>query len=148
MVNLKEHRSVIIAALANDLIVSRLVSGAKNTLLGLGIKETNIDIIRVSGALEIPLALKAAALSNNYQSFTVLGAVIKGSTDHYDHVARMANDGTLKVAIDHCLALGNGILTVHTLEHALQRADGSHGNLGCSAAKAAFELYEIYNGLK
>ena len=136
--------SIIIASQANDLVVRRLIDGAKRSLLTNGIPLKNQYLLQVPGALEIPMALKRAVLSGKFSIFVVVGAVIKGKTDHYDHVARMANDGTLNIAIRHGLALGNGILTVHSLEHALERADGPNGNLGYDAANAAIKLHNSF----
>jgi 6,7-dimethyl-8-ribityllumazine synthase len=133
-------RVLIISACANDVVVSRLIDGACRALTTASIKPEHQEVMRVSGALEIPLALKMAARTNFFHAFVVLGAVIKGKTDHYDHVARMANDGVLQVALEHQIALGNGILTVHSMEHALERADGPCGNLGNDAANAALNL--------
>ena len=74
-----------------------------------------------------------------------MGAIIKGTTDHYHHVARIAQDGVLSVALKYNLALGNGILTVHTLEQALARADGPMGNIGFDAASAACDLRGLFH---
>lgn len=136
------QRVLIIAARANDVVVARLIDGAERAFNQAGINSSNRQLIRVSGAFEIPLALKMAAETGYFSAYVVLGAIIKGKTDHYDHVARMANDGVLQVALDHKLPLGNGILTVHCLEHALERADGPTGNLGFDAANAALSLVD------
>lgn len=138
------HSIGIIAALANDLVTSRLIEGAKRACLSVGIKDQQITIVRVAGALEIPLALNKIASYARHTAYVVLGAVIKGKTDHYDHVSRMANDGVLSIALKHGLALGNGILTVHSLEQALERADGPCGNLGFDATLAAVGLSNAF----
>lgn len=139
-IDLSAYRVLIIAARANELVVSRLIDGALRALRQSSIKPQHQHLMRVAGALEIPLALKKAARTGQFDAYIVLGAVIKGKTDHYDHVARMANDGVLTVALEETLALGNGILTVHSLEQALERADGPAGNLGFDAAHAALDL--------
>ena len=141
------QRVLIIAARANDVVVTRLIDGAQRAFMQAHLKPEYQKIMRVSGALEIPLALKIAAQTGYFNAFVVLGAVIKGKTDHYDHVARMANDGVLQVALEHKLAMGNGILTVHSLEHALERADGPAGNLGFDAAMAALSLVNFAHAL-
>ncbi len=141
-------RALVIAAEANSLVVDRLVAGASNALADRGLKQDQQKIVRVAGALEIPLMLKRAASSKRFDVFVVLGAVIKGQTDHYEHVASMANNGVLNVALEYGLALGNGILTVHSMEQALARADGTHGNIGRDAALAALNLKLSYLSLE
>lgn len=143
-----DKKVLIIAARANDLVVSGLIDGAVRAFTKAKIKLSHQWLIRVPGALELPLALKKAAQPGQFSAYAVLGAVIKGKTDHYDHVARMANDGILSVALEHNLALGNGILTVHCLEHALERADGPCGNLGFDAAQAALNLAATFSALE
>lgn len=138
-----KEKPLIIASKANDIIVSRLIDGAIKAFASMDINA--VTLLRVHGALEIPLALKKTAALGHFTSFVVLGAVIKGETDHYDHVARMANDGVVEVALAHQLALGNGILTVHSFEQALKRADGPNGNLGFDAALAAINLSQSFN---
>lgn len=133
-------RSAIIAARANALVVDRLVAGAQNVLDCHGVAKEQQSLFSVAGALEIPLMLKRLAQTQSFDFFVVLGAVIKGETDHYEHVASMANNGVLTVALEHSLALGNGILTVHSMEQALSRADGTRGNIGRDAALAGLEL--------
>jgi len=140
-------KAVIIAAQANQLVVSRLVEGAMRALSSTTRVSAHVSLIEVSGALEIPLALNKVAKAARFNTFVALGAVIKGKTDHYEHVARMANDGVLRVALEHQLAFGNGILTVHSLEQALERADGPCGNLGFDATKAALSLTAIFSRL-
>lgn len=142
--NQQNHTPVIIAAQANDLVVSRLIDGALRAFRAAGISDKQITIVRVPGALEIPLALNKVSASKEHSCYTVLGAVIKGKSDHYDHVARMANDGVLSVALKYGLPMGNGILTVHSLEQALERADGPCGNLGFDAALAALSLSNTF----
>lgn len=148
MVESHSLKPVIISSQANDLVVSRLINGAMRTFSNAGIAEKEVTVLRVPGALEIPVVLKKAAASGLFTNFVVLGAVIKGKTDHYDHVARMANDGVMSVMLEHSLALGNGILTVHSLEHALERADGPCGNLGADAASASLTLLTTFLALE
>lgn len=142
------NQVLIIAAEANDVVVSKLIQGATRSLVKLGLASENIIIKRVAGALELPLLLKKAALTGDYEMFVVLGAVIKGKSDHYYHVSRMANNAIMSIAVEHGLALGNGLLTVHSLEQAFERADGPVGNIGTDAAMAAFSLFKSFNQLK
>ncbi len=140
-IDLSNEKALIIGALANDFVVSRLINGALATFDAAKIPKQQQTVIRVPGALEIPLALKKAAA--HFDIFVVLGAVIKGQTDHYDHVSRISFDGVLQVALEHSLALGNGIMTVANMELALARADGPNGNLGKDAALAALSLRQL-----
>lgn len=142
------HKPLIVAARANELVVSRLIDGALRAFLMSSIKPEQITIMRVSGALEIPLALKKAAVARTYSAYVVLGAIIKGESDHYDHVSRIAYDNVFEVALRHELALGTGILCVHNLEQALSRSDGPHGNLGFDAAIAALKLSASFFNLE
>lgn len=140
--DLSGQKVLIIASQANDLVVSRLISGAKNSLSAALIPSDAHTLMRVPGALEIPLALKKAA--PYFDMFVVLGVVLKGQTDHYEHVSRIALDGVASVALEHTLALGNGIMTVQSMELALARADGPNGNLGAEAARAAISMRQLF----
>jgi 6,7-dimethyl-8-ribityllumazine synthase len=141
------HKPLIIAARANEIVVSRLIEGALRAFFASSIKAEHITLLRVSGALEIPLALKKAAVSRIHTAYVVLGAIIKGQSDHYDQVSRIAYDGVLQVALHHHLALGTGILCVHNLEQAQSRADGPHGNAGFEAAQAALKLFASFSNM-
>lgn len=143
--NKVQARPLIIAAKTNEHIVSRLISGAMHAFLSKDIAAQNIIITNVPGALEIPLYLKHAALKHDFNIFVVLALVLKGETDHYDHVSRLANDGVMSTALTHNLALGNGILCVHNIDQALKRSDESSHNAGIIAANAAYSLYHLFN---
>jgi 6,7-dimethyl-8-ribityllumazine synthase len=138
--NIAMYKCLTIAAQANDFVVSKLIDGTIRACYSYGLKEEQLHIVRVAGALEIPLALNQAANIHGFNVYVVLGAIIKGKTDHYAHVSRVAHDGIMSVALEKNLALGNGILTVYNLEQALERADGPSGNLGYDAARAALNL--------
>ncbi len=142
-----KKKSIIIAARANDNVCSRLIDGAVRAFTEAGIEANNQHVLRVAGALEIPLALKMAARSRQFDIFLVIGAVIKGQTDHYEHVSRMANDGVMSVALEYQLALANCILCAHNMEQALERAGGACGNLGFDYANAAVDLAACYASL-
>lgn len=133
----------IIATRWHHNVVDRLIDGAHRALIEADISPEYHHVMHVAGALELPLALSMALDSRRYNAYVMLGCVLKGKTDHYDHVARMANDAIINLATTHRLALGNGILTVHHLEHALARAEGSEGNLGYDAMKAALDLLRL-----
>jgi 6,7-dimethyl-8-ribityllumazine synthase len=138
----------IIAAQWNEHVVSRLIDGAKRACEHRGMNANAVHVTRVAGALEIPHALNIAMQNPHFDTFVVLGTVLKGETDHYEHVARMANDGVQKVALRHNKPLGNSILTVHTLELAMARASEGDNNSGYAATLAAIDLFEAMRGLE
>lgn len=144
MNEINKAKICIIAAHANDVVVAKLISGATKACIVSGFSLEQIDVVRVAGALEIPLALNKIASLNGYAAYVVLGAIIKGETDHYHYVSHMAHQGIMSAALKYNLALGNGILTVHKMEHALDRADGACGNLGYDAALAAISLANVF----
>lgn len=103
------------------------------------------EVLNVSGALEIPLAISFARKSKNYDGFVALGCVIRGETTHYDIVANQSAEALLRLAIDEKLAVGNGILTVENKSQAIARADIKQKNKGGFAANAAIQMIEIKN---
>lgn len=118
-----------------------LVNGANAAIAAAG---QRVELITVPGALEIPPAISMAARSGRYAAFVALGCVIRGETTHYETVANESARGLMELAIGHHhLALGNGILTVETMEQAIVRADPKHGNKGGDAAIAALRLLQL-----
>jgi 6,7-dimethyl-8-ribityllumazine synthase len=140
-------RFAIIASRFNDLIVDRLVQGAHEGLRRHGVAEDAIDLVRVPGSMEIPLAARRAAASGNYAAVICLGAVIRGETDHYDHVASGAATGVSQAATETGVPVIFGVLTCDTLEQALNRAGGKSGNKGFDAALAAIEMANLMKRL-
>lgn len=138
-------KPLIIASKTHEHIIARLISGAMHAFSSYNIITQDVVITKVSGALEIPLYLKHAAVKHDFNIFVVLALVLKGETDHYDHVSRLANDGVMSTALTHGLALGNGILCVHNIDQALKRSDESSHNAGLIAAQAAYSLYQLFN---
>jgi 6,7-dimethyl-8-ribityllumazine synthase len=139
-----EIRPVIIASKTHDNVVSRVLDGALNAFKTDGLNQNEVTIGKVAGALEIPLLLEHYAQQNIFNVFVVLGVVLKGETDHYYHVSRLANDGVMSTALKYTLALGNGILCVHNTDQALKRSDESSNNVGFLAATAALSLYNSF----
>jgi 6,7-dimethyl-8-ribityllumazine synthase len=136
-------RFAIVAARFNSLIVEPLVQGAVDGLARHGVSADRIDLVRVPGSFEIPLVAKKLGLSKNYAAILCLGAVIKGDTDHYDHVAGAATSGVSAVALDVGIPVIFGVLTCDTLEQALNRAGGKAGNKGFEAAVTAVEMVNL-----
>lgn len=130
----------IIAARFNDFIVSRLVGGAHDCLNRHDVSPSNVDEIWVPGAFEIPLAAQAAAESGKYDAIVCLGAVIRGSTSHYDYVCSETAKGISQVSMKSKIPTIFGVLTTDTIEQAIERAGTKAGNKGWDAAMAAIEM--------
>jgi len=133
----------VIAARFNDAIVSELIAGAVDTLTRYGVSRSGIDIVRVAGAFELPLAAQKAAASGRYDGLIALGAVIRGGTPHFEYVSGECMAGLTRVALDSGIPLGNGVLTVDTVTQASDRAGGTEGNKGAEAALAVIEMVHV-----
>jgi 6,7-dimethyl-8-ribityllumazine synthase len=133
----------IVCSRFNDLIVGRLEHGARDTLVRHGVSDESIDTIWVPGAWEIPLAAKALAATGRYDAIIGLGAVMRGSTYHFEVVANQSASGLARVALDTGVVVTNGIITVDTMDQALERAGSKAGNKGADAALAALETIDV-----
>ena len=133
----------LVAARFNEFIGSRLLSGAIDELKRHGADQNNIDIIWVPGAFEIPLIAKKAAKTNKYAAVITLGAVIKGSTSHYDYVCAEVSKGIAAVSLETGVPVIFGVLTCDNIEQAIERAGTKAGNKGSEAAKSAIEMANI-----
>ncbi len=143
MLTVKSEKFCIVIARFNEFIGSKLLSGAVDELIRHGVKENNIDIIWVPGAFEIPLAAKRAALSGKYSAIITLGAVIKGSTSHYDYVCAEVSKGVASVSLETSVPVIFGVLTCDNIEQAIERAGTKAGNKGADAAKSAIEMANL-----
>ena len=140
-------RFAIIAARFNQLIVDSLVSGAQEALRRHGVAESAIDVVRVPGSFEIPPVAQSLAAGKQYAAVICLGAVIRGETDHYDHVANAVASGVAQAGLTTGVPVIFGVLTCDTLEQAMNRAGGKSGNKGFDAAMAAIEMVNLLNQL-
>lgn len=131
----------IIVSRFNELVSKGLLGGAQDCLKRHGAKETNIDVVWVPGAFEIPLVAKK--LAKDYDAVICLGAVIRGGTPHFDYVAGEAAKGIAKVSLDSGVPVIFGVLTTDNLEQALERAGAKPGNKGFAAAMSAIELANL-----
>ena len=136
----------IVISRFNDFIGSKLLSGAIDTFVRLGVKEDNIDVIWVPGAFEIPLMCKRAA-KKGYSAIVALGAIIKGSTPHFDYVANELSKGIANVSLSENVPIMFGVLTTDNIEQAIERAGTKAGNKGADAARAAIEVVNLINTL-
>jgi len=130
----------IIVSRFNEEITSALRDGAIDALKGHGSRAEDIHIVHVPGALEIPTIAAAMADSGKFDALVCLGCVIKGGTAHFDHVCRVAMDSIGTLAELGTIAIANGVLTVDTVEQALDRVGGAHGHKGAEAALTAVEI--------
>lgn len=133
----------IVAARFNALVVDALTAGAVDALVRHGVADAAIDILRVPGAFEIPFIAGKAATSEKYAAVICLGCIIRGDTDHYDHVAGAATAGIADVARRAAVPVIFGVLTCDTLEQAQQRAGAKAGNKGYEAAVTALEMVSL-----
>ena len=138
----------IVASRFNDFIVDRLLEAAVATLTKHGVAPADIEIVRVPGAFETPLAIKKLATSRRYQALIALGCVIRGATAHFDYVAGEASRGISHVSMTEEIPVGFGILTVDTIEQAIERAGTKGGNKGVDAALAAIQMANVLRQLE
>lgn len=139
----------IVLSRFNELVGEQLLSGAVETLTSRGAEASDIDIVRVPGAFEIPVTLKVLAESGQYDALVALGAVIRGDTPHFDYVAGECARGVREVSVDYALPVAFGVLTVDTLEQALERAGANKGaNKGAEAALVAVEMANLFKKLR
>ena len=146
--NARGLRFGIVASRFNDFIVDRLLDAAVGTLLKHGVAAADIEVVRVPGAFETPLAIKKMATSRRYNALIALGCVIRGATPHFDHVAREASHGLSQVSSSEEIPVGFGILTVDTIEQAIERAGTKAGNKGADAALAAIQMATVLRQLE
>ena len=138
----------IIAGRFNELIGSKLVSGAIDTLVRHGVDEDAIEVAWVPGAFEMPLIADTMAASGKYDGILCLGAVIRGSTPHFDYVSSEVTKGVASVSLNRGLPVMFGVLTTDTIEQAIERAGTKAGNKGSEAAVGVIEMVNLMNVLK
>ncbi len=133
----------IISTRWNEFIVSKLVEGATDALVRHGISSDSIDYVVCPGAFEIPLVLKKLAESKKYDGLIALGAVIRGSTPHFEYVASEVTKGTSQVTLDYSIPIGFGVLTTDSIEQAIERAGTKSGNKGFESALTCLEMCDL-----
>ena len=140
-------RVALVCGRFNDLITERLLAGARDGLLRHGVDEASITEVWVPGAFELPLAASRLAESGEYDAVICLGAVIRGATGHYEHVASQCAAGIARVALDTGVPVVFGVLTTETIEQALERAGTKAGNKGYESAETALEMVDLLRQL-
>lgn len=140
-------RFCLIVARWNAFIVDHLEQGALDVLQRHGVEQTNITVVRVPGAFEIPLAVQKVAAAGQYDALIALGAVIRGGTPHFDYVAGECVKGLAQVSLAQTMPIGFGVLTTDTIEQAIERAGTKAGNKGAEAALSALEMANLCSQL-
>ncbi len=137
------EKIAIVAARFNEFIVSKLISGAEDTLLRHGVAADNITLAWVPGAFEIPVLAQKLAQSGKYDAVICLGAVIRGSTSHYDYVCAEVSKGIAQVGMQTGVPCLFGVLTTDNIEQAIERAGTKAGNKGADCALGALEMIDL-----
>jgi 6,7-dimethyl-8-ribityllumazine synthase len=140
-------RFSILAARFNGFIVERLIEGALDTLGRHGAKDSDIELIRIPGAYELPLVAKAVARRKKCDAIIALGCVIRGATPHFDYVAGECSKGLAQISLEFDIPIGFGVLTTDTIEQAIERAGTKAGNKGVDAAMSAMEMANLLSNL-
>ena len=141
------RRFAIVASRFNEIVVRPLVEGAASCLERHGVAADDVDLAWVPGSFELPLVALRLARTGGYDAVICLGAVVRGETAHFDHVAGQAGAGIQRAALDTGVPVIFGVLTTDTMEQALDRAGGKHGNKGWDAATAAMETASLMEAL-
>jgi len=143
----KDLKFGLVISRFNEFIANRLLEGAKDGLERHGVADDDVDIAWVPGSFEIPLVALKMAQSKKYDAIICLGAVIRGSTPHFDYIAAELSKGIAKVALENGLPVTNGVITADTLEQAIERAGTKMGNKGFDAAANAIEMANLLKGM-
>ena len=144
----QDIRVGIVTARFNEFIVSKLLSGCEDVLVRHGVREEDIAVAWVPGAFEIPLIASKMAKSGKYDAVIALGAVIRGSTSHYDYVCSEVSKGVANVALASDVPVMFGVLTTDTIEQAIERAGTKAGNKGAECAQGAIEMVNLIRELE
>ncbi|MES9830790.1 MAG: 6,7-dimethyl-8-ribityllumazine synthase [Candidatus Thiodiazotropha sp. 6PLUC2] len=136
-------RFCLVAARFNSFVVESLLDGAIDTLKRHGANEDDLTLVRLPGAFEMPVALEKLAASGKYDAIIALGAVIRGGTPHFDYVAGECVKGMAQVSLKHGVPIAFGVLTVDTIEQAIERAGTKAGNKGAEATLSAIEMVNL-----
>lgn len=143
----KGKRFALVVTRWNSFVVDHLLEGAVGYLRMHGVSEKDLTIIRCPGAFEVPLVVKKAVLSGNYNAVIALGAVIRGGTPHFEYVAGECVKGIASVSLKYDIPVSFGVLTVDTIEQAVERAGTKAGNKGEEAAACALEMVALLDQL-
>ncbi len=146
-VNVDGNYAIVVGRF-NAFVVESLLEGALDTLKRHGVSEDKIRVVRVPGAFEIPLAVKRLAAQKKDDAIIVLGAVIRGGTPHFEYVSGESSKGVAQVSLEYDIPVANGILTVNSIEQAVERSGTKMGNKGAEAALSALEMVSLLKQLE
>ena len=144
---LRDARIALPVSRFNSFVVESLLEGALDTLKRHGAAERDLQIVRVPGAYEMPIAAQRLAASKRFEAIIALGAVIRGGTPHFEYVAGECTKGLSQVSLTHDIPIAFGVLTVDTIEQAIERAGTKAGNKGAEAAMSTIEMINLLRGL-
>ena len=142
-----EARFPLVASRFNSFVVESLIAGAVDTLRRHGVANDRITLVRAPGAYELPLVIQKVAASGKYDSIIALGAVIRGGTPHFEYVAGECTKGIAMVSLQSGIPVAFGVLTVDTIEQAIERSGTKAGNKGAEAAMSALEMVSLLGKL-
>jgi 6,7-dimethyl-8-ribityllumazine synthase len=142
-----DFRYAIVVARYNETVTSRLLAGALETLTAAGVRDDAIDVAWAPGAFEIPLIADRLAATRRYAAVLCLGAVIRGETTHDQHINRAVSMALVEIGLQHGVPVLFGVLTCDTVEQAIHRSGGNHGNKGAECAQAAIEMAGLMSQL-
>ncbi len=144
----KKYRIGIVVSRFNELITKALLDGSLNELRRAGIAETNIEVIWVPGAHEIPLACQTLLMTKRLHGVIAVGCIIRGETSHYEHLAQSVTDAIQNISLEQRLPIGLAVLTVENMAQAMDRSGGKQGNKGRDAARSMLEMVDVIDQLK
>jgi 6,7-dimethyl-8-ribityllumazine synthase len=137
----------LVAGRWNSFVVEHLLEGAVDTLRRHGVEDAQMSIVRAPGAFEIPLVCQRLAQRGNVDAIIALGAVIRGGTPHFEHVAGECTKGIAQVSLSHGIPIAFGVLTVDSIEQAIERSGTKAGNKGAEAAASALEMLSLLRAI-
>ncbi len=141
----KNFKFAIVVSRFNEFITDRLLEGARKCFVEKGYDESEIDVVKVPGAFEIPAATSHLASLKKYSAIICLGAVIRGATPHFDYVSMGVTNGVQRVSLNSGIPVIFGVLTTNTIEQAMERSGGKSGNKGRDAVLTAIEMADLLN---
>lgn len=139
----KDLKFAVVVSRFNDFITTKLLEGAKDALVRHGVKDDDIDVVKVPGAFEIPLVAKKMAAKGGYDAVICLGTVIRGATPHFEYVASEVSKGIASASLETGVPIAFGVITSDTIEQAVERAGTKSGNKGWDAAVTAIEMAKV-----